>query len=67
MYENLSFREITDGAFYDEFIRQNGGSIIQTYRWTTIKTAWTTRMFMGFSGEEPIIAALCMERAIRPL
>ena len=34
MYENLSFREITDGAFYDEFIRQNGGSIIQTYRWS---------------------------------
>ena len=61
------FKQVTDGALFDAFVKDNGGTVFQTSAWARVKTAWTPRLFMAFEGEKPILSVLCLERNIKLL
>lgn len=59
------FRETADMAEFNKFSEENGGSVYQTSYWAKVKSNWKPTFFMGFEGETPVLAALCLERDVK--
>lgn len=59
------FRETNNMAEFNKFSEENGGSVYQTSYWAKVKANWKPTFFMGFEGETPVLAALCLQRDVK--
>ena len=59
-----SFQTETDLAAFESFVREHGGWYLQSPKWADVKKDWSHRFYAGFRGEERVLTALVLERAL---
>ena len=59
-----TFRTETDLAAFEAFVLSRGGWYLQSARWADVKKDWNHYFYAGFAGEERVLTALVLERAL---